>query len=134
MNKCIFSGRLVRAPELRYTQTNKTVCNFSLAITDGFGDRKETNYPDFTAWEKTAEFVAKQQKGTLIEIVSERKERPYVDKDGKKHKGEYFLVSELKVLIYMDEPEEYPTVKTEPEAIPEKSYADMYPDDSELPF
>lgn len=133
MNKCIFSGRLVRPAEIKYTQTNKAVCNFSIAVTDGYGDRKETNYPDFTAWEKTAEFVAKQRKGTLIEIVSERKERPYVDKDGKKHKGEYFLVSELKVLIYMDEPEEYPAVKTEPEAIPEQSYSDMYPDE-ELPF
>ena len=134
MNKCIFSGRLVRPAEIKYTQTNKTVCNFSLAVTDGYGDRKETNYPDFTAWEKTAEFVAKQQKGTLIEIVSERKERPYVDKDGKKHKGEYFLVSELKVLIYMEEPEEYPAVKTEPEAIPDKSYSDIYTEDDSLPF
>ena len=134
MNKCIFSGRLVRAPELRYTQTNKAVCNFALAITDGFGDSKETTYPNFTAWEKTAEFVSKQQKGTMIEIVSERKERPYVDKDGKKHKGEYFLVSELKVLIYMEEPDDLPKVTVEPEAIPDKSYADIYPDDDELPF
>ncbi len=134
MNKCIFSGRLVRAPELRYTQTNKTVCNFSLAITDGFGDSKETNYPNFTAWEKLAEFASKQPKGTMIEIVSERKEHPFIDKEGKKHKGEYFLVKELKVLIYMEEPEEYPAVKTEPEAIPDKSYADMYPDEPELPF
>ena len=133
MNKCIFSGRLVRAPEIRYTQTNKAVCNFTLAITDGFGDSKETTYPKFTAWEKTAEFISKQKKGTMIEIVSERKENHRTDKDGKKYTNEYFKVKELKVLIYMDEPEEYPTVKTEPEAIPEKSYSDMYPDE-ELPF
>lgn len=32
MNKVILAGRLVRDPELRYTQTGKAVASFTLAV------------------------------------------------------------------------------------------------------
>ncbi|MDU2585194.1 MAG: single-stranded DNA-binding protein, partial [Anaerococcus prevotii] len=32
MNKVILIGRLVRDPELRYTQSQRAVCTFTLAV------------------------------------------------------------------------------------------------------
>ena len=32
MNKVILMGRLTRDPEVRYTQTGKVVCQFTLAV------------------------------------------------------------------------------------------------------
>ena len=119
---------------LNTRKQTKLVCNFSLAVTDRLRIER-TNYPKLHGMGKDSRiyFQAEKRHDDRNSFLR-RKERPYVDKDGKKHKGEYFLVSELKVLIYMEEPEEYPAVKTEPEAIPDKSYADMYPDEPELPF
>ena len=41
MNKVILSGRLVRDPELRYTQTGKAVANFTLAVNRRFSHNQE---------------------------------------------------------------------------------------------
>lgn len=41
MNKVILAGRLVRDPELRYTQTGKAVVSFSLAVNRRFNHNQE---------------------------------------------------------------------------------------------
>ena len=133
LNKCIFAGRLVAAPELRHTQSDKAVCNFSIAVTEGYGDRKETSFPSCVAWNKTAEFAAKLPKGTLITVVSKFRDRSWVDKDGNKRKSAEFIVDELIRMEWDSLPDDLPKVKIEPDRIPDQSYSDMYPDE-ELPF
>lgn len=41
MNTWVGIGRLVRDPEVRYTQSGKAVCRFTLAIDDGWGECNE---------------------------------------------------------------------------------------------
>ena len=53
----IIVGALGKNPELRYTPAGKAVCNMSVAVDDGYGDKKKTVWFRVTAWDKTAENV-----------------------------------------------------------------------------
>lgn len=55
MNLWVGIGRLVRDPEVRYTQSGKAVCRFTLAIDDGWGEKEKTYFIPVTCWEKLAE-------------------------------------------------------------------------------
>ena len=52
MNTWVGIGRLTRDPEVRYTQSGKAVCRFTLAIDDGWGEKKKTYFIPVTCWEK----------------------------------------------------------------------------------
>lgn len=82
MNKWIGIGRLTRAPELRRTQSGKAVTTFSLAIDDGYGEKKTTDFIDIVVWEGLAENCAKYlTKGSKVAVEGKIKKRSY-DKDG----------------------------------------------------
>ena len=62
MNKVFLIGRLTRDPELRYTGSNKAVCQITVAVNRGFGGQNsnaETDFINVVLWDKTAENVAK---------------------------------------------------------------------------
>ena len=88
MNKACIIGRLVRDPEVRYTQNNNTmVCSFSLAVNRRFKQegQPDADFINIVAWSKTAEFVAKYfTKGQQVAVVGRLQTRNYDDKDGKK--------------------------------------------------
>ena len=56
-NTLIIVGNVGRDPEMRYTPTGEAVTNFSVAVSDGFGDKKKTIWFRVSAWGKTAESV-----------------------------------------------------------------------------
>lgn len=88
MNKAVLLGRLVRDPEMRYTQGNNTaVCSFSLAVNRRFKQegQPDADFINVVAWAKTAEFVSKYfAKGQQVAVVGRIQTRNYDDKDGKK--------------------------------------------------
>lgn len=55
MNKTMFIGRLGKDVSLRYTPEGKAVASFSVAVDDGYGDKKMTLWYRVTAWDKLAE-------------------------------------------------------------------------------
>lgn len=55
MNTWHGSGRLTKNPEVRYTQSGLCVCRMTLAVDDGWGDKKKTYFIPITAWGKIAE-------------------------------------------------------------------------------
>ena len=65
MNKVILIGRLVRDPELRYTQSNQAVCTFTLAVDKKLSkDKREeaeavgrptADFPRIIVWGKMGE-------------------------------------------------------------------------------
>lgn len=60
MNKVNLIGRMTRDPEVRYTQSNKAVANFSIAVDRRYKtDGAEVDFINIVAWDKTAEFVQK---------------------------------------------------------------------------
>ena len=85
INKAILMGRLTRDPELRHTGTGTPVCSFSIAIDNGYGENRQTDFINCVAWSKTAEFVSNYfSKGKMIIVIGRISTRSWEDKDGKK--------------------------------------------------
>ena len=85
MNKWIGCGRITKDIEIRYTQSGKAVAGFSLAINEGYGEKKRTEYVDCVAWEKLAENLAQyQSKGSLVLVMGRLQKRSYDAQDGSK--------------------------------------------------
>lgn len=82
MNKVILAGRLVRDPELRYTQTGKAVASFTLAVNRRFSHNNEQQTADFIpiiVWDKLAEVCSKHLfKGSQVLIEGRMQVRNYV--------------------------------------------------------
>lgn len=84
MNLVCLSGRLVRDPELRQTKTDKAVATFSLAVSEGYGEKKVTNYLNCVAWNGAAEFIGRNfHQGDPMECAGRLTSRSY-EKNGSK--------------------------------------------------
>lgn len=85
MNKVIIIGNLTRDPELSKTNTGKNVCHLTVAVSDGFGDKKETNYFNVESWGAQGESCAKYlTKGSKVGVCGRLRTRTYEKKDGAK--------------------------------------------------
>lgn len=88
MNKVILMGRLTRDPEVRYTQTGKVVCQFTLAVDRPFktpDGQKEADFIPVVVWGKAAELVGNScQKGHRLLVDGRLQIRSYDAKDGTK--------------------------------------------------
>ncbi len=90
MNTVSLIGRLVKDPEVKYTQTNNTmIVTFSLAVNRRFvreGEERQADFINIVAWSKTAEFCSKYfKKGQQVGIVGRIQTRNWEDEEGKKH-------------------------------------------------
>lgn len=85
LNKSILIGRMVKDIELRQTNGGKTVGSFTVAVDDGYGDKKTTDFIRCVAWEQRAEFIHKHfGKGRMIGIVGKIKTRNWETTEGEK--------------------------------------------------
>lgn len=83
MNSVMLIGRLTKNPEVRY-KDDMAVCRFSLAIDDGYGEKKKTNYPSVVVFGKTAENCEKYlSKGRQVAVVGKLQTGSY-EKNGQK--------------------------------------------------
>lgn len=90
LNKAMLIGRLGQDPEVRYTQSNTAVANFSLATNERFKDRngefqERTEWHRIVAWGRTAEICQEYlKKGSLVYIEGPIQTREWEDKEGQK--------------------------------------------------
>jgi single-strand DNA-binding protein len=89
MNKIILSGRLVRDPEVRYSQgaTPMAVAKFTLAVDRKFkkDGEQSADFINCTAFGKTAEVIEKYvRQGTKIIVEGRWQTGSYTNKDGNK--------------------------------------------------
>lgn len=81
VNKAVLVGRLGADPEIRYTQSGKAVCSFSLATQRG--KDAETQWHQVVAWEERAEFCARNlSKGRQVYVEGEISYEKWTDRDG----------------------------------------------------
>lgn len=93
LNVCSFTGRLAADPEVKQTQSGKTVARFRLAV-GGF-HKDETYWLDFEAWGKSAEMLAQyRHKGDSVGVVAHAVVDTW-EKDGQKHSRVKFVVDNL---------------------------------------
>ena len=96
INKAIIMGRLTRDPEIRYTQNNTPVCSFSVAVDNGYGDNRRTDFINCVAWRNTAEFVSKYfSKGKMIIVIGRIQTRTWDGQDGKKNYATEIVANEV---------------------------------------
>ena len=92
MNKVILTGRLVRDPELRYTQSNQAVCTFTLAVDKRLSrDKREeaeannrptADFPRITVWGKQAENASRYlSKGSQCAVEGRIQTGSYQDRE-----------------------------------------------------
>ena len=85
LNEIILQGRLTETPELKTTNSGKSVTSFSLAVERDFstGDDKETDFINIVAWNKTAEFITKYfTKGKQMIVKGSLQVRKYQTQNG----------------------------------------------------
>ena len=89
MNKVILIGRLTKNSELRYTESNKAIGNFSIAVNRDYKNENgeyEADFINCVVFNTTAETMNKYtHKGDLIGVIGRLQTRNYEDKEGKKH-------------------------------------------------
>jgi single-strand DNA-binding protein len=89
MNKVILMGRLVRDPEVRYTQTGKVVAQFTLAVDRPFTNQdgqREADFINCVLWGKSAELLGNGvHKGQKVLVEGRLQIRSYDAKDGSKN-------------------------------------------------
>lgn len=98
MNRVILIGRLTKDPEIRYTQDQKAVASFSIAV-----DRRlkregvpEVDFFDCTAWGKTAEHLEKYwHKGMKAAIVGRIENESWTTRDGQKRISTKVIIDEI---------------------------------------
>ena len=98
MNKSFFTGRLTRDPDLKITSSGIPVLSVSIAVDEGWGDKKQTFFPDLVFWRHNAEYVSNYgHKGDLLEVVARYTERKYQDRGGNNRTAKEFVVEEVKI-------------------------------------
>ena len=115
LNKCLFIGNLTRDPDLRYTSSGAAVCNFRIAInrrytTKDGEKRDETHWQGCTAWNKTAETIAKYvQKGDPILVEGHMTTREWDAEDGTKRSAADLVVDAFQFMPRKPRDGETPT-------------------------
>lgn len=98
MNNFTGIGRIVNNLELRSTNNGNSVCQFTIAINEGYGDKERTDFIDCVAWNKRAESICKYcDKGVKVAIEGKLQTDTY-EKDGKKIKTTKVLVNEIQFI------------------------------------
>lgn len=98
MNKVILIGNITKDLDLRKTQSNKSVIEFSVAINMGYGDNKVTEYVNIVAWEKLAERIAQYcKKGHKVAVEGQIKTDSY-EKNGQKQYKTYVVANNVEFL------------------------------------
>ena len=87
LNHVTLQGRLTADIELRYTNNQKPVTTFTIAVTRDYtaGDEKVSDFIDCVAWNATAEFIKKYfHKGSMMIVEGKLQSRKWQDKLGNK--------------------------------------------------
>ena len=89
MNKIILLGRLTKDPEVRYTDSGKVVCQFTLAVDRPFTNpegKRDADFIPVVMWGKQAETAGNGlHHGNRALVEGRLQIRNYDGKDGNKH-------------------------------------------------
>jgi single-strand DNA-binding protein len=110
VNKVIIIGNLGRDPEIKYTQGNVPVANFSVATSESWKDKatdewhEKVEWHRIVAWRHLAERAEKHlAKGKQVYIEGKLETRKWQGKDGQDRYTTEIIARELQVLGKKDE-------------------------------
>lgn len=136
INKVILIGNCGKAPEVRTVQGGAKVATVTLATTEKFKDREETEWHTIVFWNGLAEVVEKYvDKGSQLYIEGRIKTEKFKGSDGNDRYATRILASSLQLLGSKKDSQsapQSPAPQQKPKTTP--IVDDLPPDDSELPF
>lgn len=137
LNQWVGMGRLVHDPDLRTTQSGKSVARFALACERDYKDQsgeRSADFIDVVAWGNTAILAGKYlAKGRMAVVSGRWQMRDYTDRDGNKRRAWEVLASNV---YFADSPKradggEAPARAPAPAP---GGFAEIDDDDGQLPF
>ncbi len=114
VNKVIIIGNLGRDPEIKYTQSNVPVANFSVATSESWKDKtsgewqEKTEWHRVTAWRHLAERAEKYlRKGKQVYVEGRLETRKWQGQDGQDRYTTEIIAVQLQMLGRKDEDGQY---------------------------
>lgn len=100
MNVFVAHGILGKDCEIRFTESGLAICEFSIANTIGYKDKKHTNWFNCTLFGKRAEggITEYLKKGTKVMVTGELYIKTFEKKDGSKGFNHNLYVNDFKLL------------------------------------
>ncbi len=85
INRTVLVGRITKDPELKKTNTGKSVVSFTIAVNRRFGEQDQADFINCVAWNQQADFLANYiPKGSLLGVEGRIQSRSYEDNTGKR--------------------------------------------------
>jgi single-strand DNA-binding protein len=98
LNRSILAGRLVADPIVRYTQTEKAVTHFRLAINRN-GKKDNADFINCVAWGGLAKVCGEYlKKGRLVAVEGRLQIRNYESKKGEKKTATEVVIENMQML------------------------------------
>jgi single-strand DNA-binding protein len=95
-NQFTLIGRLTKEPILKSTSTGKSVCEISLAVSNG---KDDTSFIQVSFWNKIADTISKYcKKGDLLGVNGIIKNHNWKDKNGNKRYDYVFIGDKISFL------------------------------------
>ena len=138
MNRIILLGRLVRDPEVRYTQTGKVVCQFTIAVDRPFSNQdgqREADFIPIIIWGKQAETCGNSlTKGQRVLVEGRLQIRSYDAKDGSKRYVTEVIADRFEFIEKRSEGQGAAPSGSNPAAPGMEAFGSAVPFDEEIPF
>lgn len=136
MNKVILMGRLTRDPEVRYTQSSKVVCQFTLAVdrlTTNSEGQREADFVPVVVWGKIGESCGNNlTKGMRVLVDGRLQIRSYEAKDGS---GKRWVTEVIASTVqFLDRKASSKDQQSHGEPSAMDSFGSQVPFDEEIPF
>ncbi len=104
MARVVVVGHAGRDAETQTTSKGTQVTNFSVAVTQGWGQRKSTGWYRVAAYGKLAEWAGRIRKGGLVSVSGRLEQRTWEDKEGHKNLSVEIIADEVLLLERRSEP------------------------------
>ena len=134
-NHVTLHGRFTDVPQLRKTNSGKSVCTFTLAV-DRMKREDPADFINCVAWERTAEFINNYfTRGQEAAIEGRLANRQYEDRDGKKRYVTEVVIQTIDFCGSKNAARDNTGAEREP-AYPaqQQTFEELGDDDGELPF
>ena len=135
MNKVILMGRLTRDPEVRYTQSGKVVCQFTLAVdrfTTNTEGQREADFVPVVVWGKIGELCGNSlAKGSRALVDGRLQIRSHEAKDVS---GKRWVTEVIAGAVQFLDKKAGSTTQSHVEPSAMDSFGSQLPFDEEIPF
>lgn len=105
-NLVVLTGRLGKDPELKTTNSGKSVTSFGVALDEGYGEKKKTIWVNVEAWDKTAEAINRLSgKGKRVTVRGRLSEDVW-EQNGEKKSRFKVVAQDVDILDFKENGEE----------------------------